>query len=115
MQSEMVRSEGQVVEGRSPSASILIRSCNNSKNAGGWPMKSPIAVRKFTRGLSNSPHRKDSGVKENGNIHEKIAMLNVVEIVFDVLVDQVGTISTQLPQARDPRLHAKTLHVPLVI
>src|ERR1039458_2618212 len=57
---------------------------------------------------SNSPHGKDRGVQQDRQIHEKVSVLNVVEIIFDVFVNQVVAVSAELPQSGDSWLYLQT-------
>jgi len=48
-------------------------------------------------------------VDKDRKIQKEIAMLNVIEVVLNVLVDQIGTISAKLPEAGDSGLHLEAL------
>src|ERR1022692_5144492 len=60
---------------------------------------------------SDSPHRENRRMQENSNIHEEISMLNVVEIVFNVFVNQVVAVTTELPKSSDSWLYVETLRM----
>jgi hypothetical protein len=45
----------------------------------------------------NTPHREDKSVEENGNIHKEVPVSDVVQIIINVLVNQEGSICTDLP------------------
>jgi hypothetical protein len=47
--------------------------------------------------LLNSAHCENTRMQQDCNIHEEIAVLNIVEIVFDVFVNQVVAITAELP------------------
>src|SRR6202789_2315947 len=52
--------------------------------------------------LHSSTYRKKQSVEENGHIHKKGAIPDVVEVVLDVFVNGERSIGTELPQACNP-------------
>src|SRR6202158_5454916 len=60
---------------------------------------------------SDSPRREDRGVQQDRQIHEKVSMLDVIEVVFDVLVNQVVAVTTELPESSDPWFYLQTLRM----
>lgn len=48
---------------------------------------------------SYSSYCETESVKENSHIHEKSAVLDVIEVVLDILVDGKRSVGAQLPQA----------------
>ena len=47
--------------------------------------------------LLDSSHGENRGVQQYRQIHKKVAMLDVVQIVLDILVDKERAIAAQLP------------------
>jgi len=46
---------------------------------------------------SNAPHCKSDRVQEDGNVHEKTPVPDIVKVIKNVLVDQERPIGAQLP------------------
>jgi hypothetical protein len=48
-------------------------------------------------------------VQQNGDINEQTTISNVVQIVFDIFMDQESPVRAKLPQAGNSRLHRQAL------
>ena len=48
-------------------------------------------------------------MQQDCQIHKEVAMLNIVEIIFHILVNQEGAIAAQLPQAGKAGLYLQPL------
>src|SRR5258708_6620186 len=78
----------------------------------GFRTNFPISVSAFDHhkdSLLNAPHSKKERMEEDCKVHEEVTMLNVVEIVFDVFMNQKSPIATQLPKAGNAGLYLKPL------
>jgi hypothetical protein len=53
----------------------------------------------------DAAHGKYGGVKQDGQIHEEIPVLNVVQVILHILVNQECPVSAELPQTGEPGLH----------
>ncbi len=61
---------------------------------------------------SNPFCRVHQSVKQDGNIHQHGAVLNVVEVIFDRLVNRVLAIRTELPKAGDTLRNGEARRLP---
>ena len=67
------------------------------------------------RSKSDSAHREEQGVNQNGQIHEEGAVPDVIEVIMDVFVYLEGPIGTQLPEACDTGYHLESLPMPVAV
>src|SRR5439155_24806342 len=64
---------------------------------------------RYLRSVSDSVRGADKGVEQNRQIHEEFAVTDVVEIIFDVLVNRKLPIRAQLPKTGNTRLDNQAL------
>jgi|SRR5580704_1163440 len=60
---------------------------------------------------SDPPHGKKCGMNQDRQIHKKVSILDVIDVVLYVLVNEVCAVSTELPETGEAWFHLQALPV----